>query len=227
MARFQIISDIDNTVFPLRKYLIYVMKDYFTGKDLFKDFVNSRHYSFSDFVNWARQTNYAEIKDSVVWKHLLRKFGDTEYFIRGEPYAGAKELFDRIYELGGIAHFLTHRGKENDPHFYFNDAYEKTRQWLKKYNLKYEELVFTHNKVEHIKRLEKKYNVPVLATIEDMRSNAVLMAREGYKTILLRKPYHRIGKSKEAIGFVRKGMIIPVTDLFEVKEKIEQLSGKI
>ncbi len=226
MPKFQVILDLDNTLYPFRENLTQLMQKHFVGKDLMKDYVHSKHYLNGSFFEWAFRTGYGKLNKLPSWSQNLRELGNTRLFTHGKPYDGAQELTDKISSLDGLVFILTHRGTIDSPDIYFDNGFEKTKQWLANYNIKHHRLIFTQKKVETMRKLEQEYNLPILISLEDAKENAVQMAQAGFTTLLLEKTYNNINSDSLAQELISNGKLILVKDLHEAREKLEEIAHK-
>jgi NTP pyrophosphatase (non-canonical NTP hydrolase) len=136
----------------------------------------------SDLDGWMRQLR--ELRGGEASNHwaLLESHKDEFYnsgrFLEMPPVAGAPEGMRELKERGHTLVIITAR-----PQWQYKRLYADTLEWLKRYNVPHDHILFNKDKVEavfeHLKPAWPK------AFIEDMPRNAIGLADAGIPVLLL------------------------------------------
>mgnify|MGYP003291677069 CR=1 FL=1 len=113
-------------------------------------------------------SKYLEINAFKWNKEQAQKFVDKYFvkYLKETPVrAFAPEVIERLKHEGNKIYLITARHDEEMPQEYYGEIQDLTKQWLKKQNIKYDEIIFKKNKLQPC--IENKIDI----MIEDSPQN--------------------------------------------------------
>ena len=139
--------------------------------------VNSKGYESIEIFSWDMQT------DMQFWEKYNSKYAEEE-----KPRPFAKEVLDKLKADGHKIYIIT--GRDNGE---YSNPFEMTLNWLKKYNIEYDEIFFTNNFSDDEKANAcLKNNVKIM--IDDSKKNSYAVAKAGITALLMDTEYNRDAK---------------------------------
>lgn len=104
-----------------------------------------------------------------------------------EPIEGAEEYIDKLKKDGHLIYIIT--GRDNGE---YTDPHEMTKEWLKKFNIYYDKLIFT-NAYENDKngKSEKCIENNIDIMIDDSVNICEDCVKSGITTLIMDTPYNR------------------------------------
>lgn len=214
--KFQLELNIDDTFFPMRQSLMLYLRKRFPDLPEFENsFLDSEFAKIEDFI---REHNNGKLISYRIYdfKNMWWDFGNTEYFT-SSPHPGINDFCNAVYNLEGSIQIISARGRNTIPNYTFENAYEKTKNWLSEFNIKYDNLILSKDKLSHLLRLEKELKIPFKISVNDNLDELYshVKALDNLTGILIDRTYNR----KETI-YEKQGRIIRVKNFMHVKSML-------
>ena len=120
-------------------------------------------------------SKYLEVNAFKWNKEQSQKFVDKYFvkYLKETPVRTfAPEVIERLKHEGNKIYLITARHDEEMPQEYYGKIQDLTKQWLKKQNIKYDEIIFKREKLQPC--IEKKIDV----MIEDSPENILNLSKQ-------------------------------------------------
>jgi len=196
------ILDIDGVAFPMKKQFVKFIDvpEYreLLGDNLIDEFITSKASYISHYLAHLKTVNkekyiqhVTNIKKKIKIKHnpffktpeenltlhLLRQFGDTDYFIDGcEPMIKAMNLYFKFSTIANQEEVkiigATSRGYPSNPNWIYNNCFERTNEWNEEHNSLFDKIYFKEHgkKITVLDDIKKDFGIDqedILCMVED------------------------------------------------------------
>lgn len=168
-----VISNMDDTL--LKEYLKHDKELRGTG------IINHNPYNVRcGMFDWSKEEEETFYKENI--ERMAKNF---------RPLNGAKRIIDKLKSEGNEIYIIS--GRDNGE---YSEPREMTVEWLKKYEINYDELILTNAYDKHAKTIECKRN-KIDIMIEDNIATCQDLKENGIKVLLMNTRYNQENKDLE------------------------------
>ena len=117
----------------------------------------------------GKKFNWTEEQEEKFWNKYF-----VDYITKSSPRQFAQEVIEKLRQEGNKIYIITARNEEGLPPEAYGKMQELTKEWLKKSNIKYDEIIFAGDKEKKIQCI--KNNIDIM--IEDSPNNIIDISSE-------------------------------------------------
>ena len=168
-----VISNMDDTL--LNEYLKHDKELRGTG------IINHNPYNVRcGMFDWSKEEEETFYKENI--ERMAKDF---------RPLNGAKRIINKLKSDGNDIYIIS--GRDNGE---YSEPREMTEEWLKKYEINYDELILTNAYDKHAKTIEcKRYKIDIM--IEDNIATCQDLKENGIQVLLMNTRYNQENKELE------------------------------